>query len=241
VTAGTVPIRASTDIFFYTYTIDTPEPQCYGRWLLNADTAGNYRIEVHLTDLGEMSRQARYRVFHDGVENSVVVDQEGVNGWVEVGVFAFASDGEQWLRLDDNTGEPFTNLNGTRLAFDAIRVTSTTDPVTPVDNPEPDTMEMPDMTMDTMEPSVMEPMVMEPEPADMMAPTPDMVMGEDMGVAADTNGTGADMADVVAPSSLVGAEGDDCGCATTRRETPVSHGTWLLGALIGLVAWRRRG
>jgi len=226
---------------FYTYTIDTAAPQCYGRWSLNMDTAGNYRIEVHLTDIGDMSRQARYRVFHDGIEDSVVLDQEGVNGWVEVGVFAFAGAGEQWLRLDDNTGEPFTNLNGTRLGFDAIRVTSTTDPTTPIDNPEPapDTMEAPDMSM---EPAVMEPMIMEPEPVDMtMEPETDTAMGTDVNAAPDMGTTvNPDMSDVAAPTALGGDEGDDCGCTTTRRDRSLPHMGWLFGVLRGTVAWRRR-
>ena len=60
---------------------------------------------------------------HAGRTERAVVDQSAVNGWNPVGryVLAFAAGAGQSVRLDDNTGEAFSDRP--RLAFDALRVT----------------------------------------------------------------------------------------------------------------------
>ncbi len=34
------------------------------------------------------------------------------NDWLSLGTFSFAAGGDQWVSLADNTGEPYTDVNG---------------------------------------------------------------------------------------------------------------------------------
>ena len=50
----------------------------------------------------------------------MVIDQSTGTGWVSLGTYDFAADGDEWVRLDDNTGEAFDAQRV--LVFDALRV-----------------------------------------------------------------------------------------------------------------------
>ena len=62
---------------------------------------------------------------HDGVVDLVTVDQTAQDGWAVVGDFELAAGDDQWIRVDDNTGE--TQQTNTQLVFDAVRVTPVKD------------------------------------------------------------------------------------------------------------------
>ena len=104
-----------------TYTIDG-ESDCSGRWTLEFDAGGEYVLYVHLTDAAPLSAQAPYTVRHAGGDETVVLNQRGVNGWAELGTFAFTADGDHFVQLTDSTGEPYTGEGGTRIMFDALKV-----------------------------------------------------------------------------------------------------------------------
>ncbi len=90
-------------------------------WRLDMARAGTYRVEAFVdADVAE-SRQAHYRVRHDGVVNAVDIDQTAKKGWHLLGDFKFARGDEQRVFLGDNTGER-AGLER-KLVFDAIRVT----------------------------------------------------------------------------------------------------------------------
>lgn len=114
----------------WTHTTDSTNTENFARWNLDFEAAGTYLLEVY-TDGGEFaqSRQAAYRVRHFGVEEVVTIDQTSAAGWQRLGALEFDAGGDQWVRFDDNTGEPLAG--STRIAFDALRVTPPADPDDP--------------------------------------------------------------------------------------------------------------
>jgi uncharacterized protein (TIGR03382 family) len=108
----------------WTHTTDSDTTENFGQWSLSFSEAGTYTLEV-ATDGGVFaaSTQASYLVRHAGEETVVVIDQSVMDGFQLLADFEFDAGGDQWVRFNDNTGEP---LDGqVRLAFDALRVTPT--------------------------------------------------------------------------------------------------------------------
>ncbi len=119
----------------WTHTTDDSGAANYGIWNLVFESAGEYTIEAHMLDEFADSTRARYVVEHGAASDAVTVDQSGADGWIELGAFSFDAGGAQWVRLDDNTGEPVAGK--TRLAFDALRFTRVDDPGDPGDPSDP--------------------------------------------------------------------------------------------------------
>ena len=126
----------------WTHTTDSTTTENFAHWNLVFDQGGTYRVDVH-SDSGTygQAKQAAYRVQHAGGEDTIIIDQSAASGWQTLGEFDFASGGEQWVRVDDNTGEPLSTE--TRLEFDAIRVVPVGsddpgDPAVPGDVPADD-------------------------------------------------------------------------------------------------------
>ncbi len=108
---------------WWTHTTDSASADDHAFWRLTFDEAGEYRVEAYTDGAWAQSTRAGYVVRHEGAEETVRLDQSAVDGWNEVGVFRFAAGGDQWIRLDDNTGEPFSGR--TQIVFDALRLTRT--------------------------------------------------------------------------------------------------------------------
>lgn len=114
----------------WTHTVETADRMDnHGVWSLTFDEAGRYRVEAYTDAAYADSQLARYQVRHEGTVDAVVVDQTAVDGWNLVGDFQFAAGGDQWVRLEDFTGEP--NATDTQIVFDAIQVTRLDPPVYP--------------------------------------------------------------------------------------------------------------
>ncbi len=120
-----------------TYTVDAEAPDCSGSWELKIGEPGLYRIEAHIPHPVPVSRQAPYTIRHGGQQATVALSQADTAGWGELGVFEFAAGGDQWVRLDDNTGEPYTGQDGIRVIFDAIRLIAVENIEPPLPEPEP--------------------------------------------------------------------------------------------------------
>ncbi len=125
----------------WTHTTDSSSTENYGLWNLDFAEAGTYRLEVYTAGGYAESQQAAYRILHAGQEIEVIIDQSAVDGFQSLGDFEFEAGAGQWIRFDDNTGEP--GSTETRLAFDALRVTPVIDdpgdpddPSDPGDDPE---------------------------------------------------------------------------------------------------------
>ncbi len=123
----------------WTHATDSASAENFGQWNLAMSEAGRYRLEV-ASDGGVFgaSEQAAYRVVHAGQETVVVIDQSSANGFIELGVFDLDAGVNQYVRFDDNTGEPLSTQ--TRIVFDALRVTrvyGSDDDPDPVDPDDP--------------------------------------------------------------------------------------------------------
>ncbi|MFH2006274.1 MAG: peptidoglycan DD-metalloendopeptidase family protein [bacterium] len=107
----------------WTYTIDQASPDNWARWNLHFAQAGDYDVWAYVPAAFGESQQAHYTVRHNGSEQVVTVDQTTTpNDWLSLGTFSFAAGGDQWVSLADNTGEPYTDVNGTTIAFDALKI-----------------------------------------------------------------------------------------------------------------------
>ncbi len=110
------------DTLLWTHTVGTEgEMDNHAEWTLTFDEAGQYRLEAYTDAAYAQSKQARYQVRHDGTVDVVVVDQTTTDGWTDVGDFQFASGDDQWVRLEDYTGEPLAD--NVQIVFDAVRLT----------------------------------------------------------------------------------------------------------------------
>jgi GH25 family lysozyme M1 (1,4-beta-N-acetylmuramidase) len=105
----------------WTHTTDQDRAANYGRWDLHLEEAGRYRVEAFTPAPWGQSRQAVYEIAHAGTTTAAEVDQSAHDGWNLVAELEFAEGGGQFIRVDDNTGEP--NASETKLVFDAIRLT----------------------------------------------------------------------------------------------------------------------
>lgn len=111
----------------WTHATDAATVANYGVWRLTFDEAGLYRIEAHTPAPWGESMFARYDVRHGGMDTSFTLDQSAVDGWQTLGDVRFEAGGEQWVRLDDNTGEPVSTE--TMIVYDALRLTRLDPPV----------------------------------------------------------------------------------------------------------------
>ena len=211
---------------FWTIATADSQPDNWARWSIELEQAGDYEVRVHTDSTVAMSKQAPYRVRHAGAEDVVTIDQTAAAGWQNLGSFNFAAGGDQWVRLDDNTGEPVSaNL---KLVSDAVQLAPTTgaDAGTATDSGVPDA---------AAEASG-------PDAGGADASTPDGTGTPD--------GTfpGADAnpgSDAGRPSSGAGAspsdEGDSCACrAAPNSRRPVGWAAGLVLALVAVRAKRRR-
>ncbi len=111
----------SAGALLWTHAVDAAQADDSGRWELVFEQAGSARVEAWIEPGFAGSQQARYVVTHAGASTDVVVDQSSAGGWYELGTFDFAAGAGQSVRLDDNTGEPYSEMRV--LVFDAMRIT----------------------------------------------------------------------------------------------------------------------
>ncbi|RMG97932.1 MAG: hypothetical protein D6705_07435 [Deltaproteobacteria bacterium] len=104
----------------WTAATDFPEPSNFAVVRLHFAQAGSYVARAYIEPAYAQSKMTVYRIRAGGQEFDVPVDQSTASGWVELGTFEFAAGGDQWIRLDDNTGEP--NDATIQIVFDAFEV-----------------------------------------------------------------------------------------------------------------------
>ena len=105
----------------WTHTTDSASADNYGVWELEFAAADDYRVEAYTAAPWAQATRAAYQVTHDGTTDRAVVDQSAVDGWTTVGTYHFAAGAGQSVRLDDNTGEPYSSR--IQIVFDAVRLT----------------------------------------------------------------------------------------------------------------------
>ncbi len=212
-------------------------PDDWGRWNIILSTPGRYLLEAYTDGGFAQSRRALYDIRHGETTDSVRVDQTAVDGWNPIGSFDFAASGEQFVRLNDNTGEPVSE--NIQLVFDAIRVTPGSGP-----EPDDDAYTEPDAEPDVASDAGMD--AMTEDVADAMA--------EDRVNADVDDVTDPDVDDVAGPDVDVDAGGDaeadlslpppvevGSGCACTiSPQGPVSSAGFMWMIAVVLVALARR-
>jgi hypothetical protein len=111
-------------------------PANFGEWILRPGAAHRLHLEVSL-DGGTFgqAKAARYTIVHAGKTDVVTLDQSAATGYVALGDFAFAADGDQYVLLGDDTGDAAATK--THVLFDALRATSLDGPLPPPPDPGP--------------------------------------------------------------------------------------------------------
>ncbi|MBX2800433.1 MAG: peptidoglycan DD-metalloendopeptidase family protein [Myxococcales bacterium] len=82
--------------------------------------AGDYTVEIHLVAPRNRATAVPVMVHHSGTNSEITLDQTSAEGWTELGTFAFAEGGSQWITLSDNTGEDAADRH---IGVDAVRLT----------------------------------------------------------------------------------------------------------------------
>ncbi len=210
----------------WTHTTDWADPANYVFWRLFFEQGGEYEVLLHLVPEFSYSTQARYKVRAGGMQSNVQFNQSTADGWYSLGVFSFAAGGDQFMRLDDNTGE--SNEAMVRLGVDAVSfeplVEGTTgdsgDDTSDTDDPTDDT------TDDTTDPDPTGDPTLDPTTGSTGSLT-----GED---SSDETSGGASDSAALPPD--FGQDDGGCGC---RQQTPNNTGLLLLLLAGGLVRRRR--
>lgn len=127
---------AGHDGLRWTYAWDGDTPDNSAQWRIELSEPGTYRVEIYGDDSGYFATtRARYTVRHAGEDTEVIVDQTQLDGFTTLGELTFVADGEEHVRLDDNTGEPLADQ--VQIGFDAIRLTRVVDTEDPTARPLP--------------------------------------------------------------------------------------------------------
>jgi hypothetical protein len=99
----------------WTYTCSGP-PVSYGQWTPSLPSAGNYEVFAYIPAGSSTSKNAEYRIQHFGRVNSRVLDQSRYsNEFVSLGIYYFDAKGNEFVYLQNDTGE------SARIAFDALK------------------------------------------------------------------------------------------------------------------------
>lgn len=92
----------------------------YAQWKPALLGAGYYTVYAYVPSNYATSVQAKYRVFHNGVNNYATVNQNIYSSvWISLGRHYFSGNGTEYVELSDNTGEPLSQSR--MVGFDAIR------------------------------------------------------------------------------------------------------------------------
>lgn len=92
-------------------------------WMLNFAAASSYKLSLYIpAGVANRSPSVEYKIQFGGQTKKVSVNQSAAaDSWVDLGTFAFAAGGDQWVRVGDNYQD--SSAQGKRVAIDALRVT----------------------------------------------------------------------------------------------------------------------
>jgi hypothetical protein len=92
----------------------------YAQWKPSLPGAGYYTVYAYMPSNYASTQQAKYRVYHNGVNAYATVNQNiHSDVWVSLGQHYFAANGTEYVELSDNTGEPLSQSR--MVGFDAVR------------------------------------------------------------------------------------------------------------------------
>lgn len=103
---------------YWTYNSDS-RVYNYAKWVPKLPAAGNYEVQVFIPKSRADTKNARYRIRHNGQEHTYPLDQSiYFDKWVSIGTYYFAASGDEHVYLDDVTGEPYA---AKKIGFDAVK------------------------------------------------------------------------------------------------------------------------
>jgi hypothetical protein len=91
----------------------------WAKWYPYVSSAGNWEAYVYIASRYFGSKSARYAIYHNGVRDDRIVNQNNYyNQWISLGTYYFGGGPGEYVYLSDATGE----VNGTRyVGFDAVK------------------------------------------------------------------------------------------------------------------------
>ncbi len=101
---------------------------CWVKWTPDLPGAATYKVEVYIpapfTDSyssAEVTNSAHYKIYYDGGNTTVTVDQKNNQGtWVDLGNYSFSQGENGYVYLGDAVN---TSDDGKKLLFDAVKFT----------------------------------------------------------------------------------------------------------------------
>ncbi len=106
---------------WWTYATDDAVDD-YGVWTLQVKTAGNYEVFAYIPENNATSQKARYQIRHNGQDSYATVNQNDIFAqFTSLGTYDFSAGGDQYVRLNDSTGEDY-NTYKRKLGFDAVKL-----------------------------------------------------------------------------------------------------------------------
>lgn len=112
----------------------------WAKWFPYLPSAGNWEVYVYIASRYHGSKSARYSVYHsNGARSDVTVNQNNYyNQWVSLGTYYFSGGGNEYVYLDDATGETYATRF---VGYDAVKFVKrdgvTPPPPGPVPTPPP--------------------------------------------------------------------------------------------------------
>jgi hypothetical protein len=111
---------------YWTYNSDA-QVYNYAKWIPELPQAGDYEVFAFIPRQRADTKSARYRIHHSGVDHAATVDQSiYFDTWVSLGTYYFAANGDEYVYLDDVTGEPYASR---KIGFDAVKFVGEGGPV----------------------------------------------------------------------------------------------------------------
>jgi len=103
---------------YWTYNSDSTLYN-YGQWTPQLPGAGNYNVYTFIPKERADTQNAQYRIRHNGQDVRVAVNQSiYFDQWVSLGTHYFSGLGNEYVYLDDVTGEVYASR---KIAFDAVK------------------------------------------------------------------------------------------------------------------------
>lgn len=104
--------------YWWTYTSSsTTVDTCYVSWTPQLTTTGNYNVSAYIPALNASATAARYNVFYNGGNQTIVINQlQNLGQWVSLGTFPFLQGNSGYVRLGDGAG-----VQSQQIAFDAVQ------------------------------------------------------------------------------------------------------------------------
>lgn len=118
----------------WTYAWVNATPGNWARWRLHFTEAGRFRVAIHKVAGFTPSLQAPFKVRAGGREVAERLDFSQAGEWLTLGTYDFAAGGDQWVVVEDNSGED--RALERQIVADSIRL-ERIDAQAPEPQPEP--------------------------------------------------------------------------------------------------------